>query len=125
VWRTIVEDRSTVERWGDATFVLDDGVEVSERFAVGFDVAGKAVKAAEAFEFLGVSELGSIEGAAEDGQGFVVGFEGDREGVAVFASVGEGETGGIGEATGRAVDDFGDEGEGLEGARPQAFHKEK
>ena len=120
-WPGVVEDGAAFEGWGDAALVADGGGEVGEGFEVGFDVAGEAVEAAEAFEFFGVSDFGGVEGAAEDGERFVVGFEWDGEGVSVFAAVGEGEAGGVSEAAGRAVDDFSDEGEGLKSAGAEAF----
>jgi hypothetical protein len=45
--------------------------------------------------------------------------------VAVLAAMGEREARGIGEAGGRAVHDFGDQGQGLEGARAQVFQQEE
>ena len=104
-------------------FVVEGGSEVGEGFHVAFDVAGEFVEAAKAFKFFGMSEFGGVEGAAEDGERFVVGLEGDRERVSVFAAVGEGETGGIGEAAGCPVDDFGHERQRLESSWAQAFYQ--
>jgi len=97
--------------------------EVGHGVKVGFDVAGEFVEAAEAFEFFGVAHFGGVEGATENAEGFVVGFEGDGEGVAVFTAVGEGEAGGVGEAAGCAVDHFGDKGERLQCAGAETFYQ--
>lgn len=56
------------------------------------------IEATEAFELFSVAESGGVEGVAKDAEGLVVGLERDGEGVAAFSAMGEGETGGIGEA---------------------------
>ena len=101
--------------------MIDGGGEVGEGVEVLFDVAGEFVEAAEAVELLGVAEFGGVKGAPEDREGFVVGLEENGEGVSVFAAMSEGETGGIGEAAGCAVNDFGHERQRLKGARAQTF----
>jgi len=106
-------------------FVLDDGVEVGERLTALLDLAGEAIQAAEAFDFFGVAEARGFEGAAEDAERFIVGGERNGKGVAVFPAMREGEASRIGEAAGRAVDDFRDERQRLEGARAESFDEEE
>ena len=105
--------------------VRDDGVEVGHRVAALLDFPGEAIETAEAFDFFRVAEAGGFERAAQDAEGFVISREGDGERAAVFAAVGEGEAGGIGEAAGRPVHDFGDESQRLEGARTESFDEEE
>ena len=119
--RLVVEDGAAAQVRGDFAFVLNGGGEIGDGVEIGFDVAGEFVEAAEAFEFFGVAEFGGVEGAPKDGEGFVICLQRDREGMAVFAAVSEGEAGGIGEAAGRAVDNFSDKCEGLECARAETF----
>lgn len=106
-------------------FVREDGVEVGDGPAMVLDVAGEAIETTEAFDFFRVVEASGFERAAQDAEGFVVGGEGDGEGMSVFAAVGEGEARRIGEAAGRAVDYFRDERERLQGARAQAFDEQE
>ena len=73
----------------------DDGVEVGLGGVAVFDGADEFVEAGEGIELIGIAEFSGIEGAAEDVDGFVVGLEGDGEGVAIFAAEGEGEAGGV------------------------------
>lgn len=119
----VIEDGTAAEGLRDVALVVDGGGEISEGFAISFDVASEAVKAAEALEFFCVADLRGIERAAEHTERFIVCFEGNGEGVAVFAAVSEGEAGGVGKATRRAVDDFRDKGERLKGARAKTFHQ--
>ena len=72
-----------------------------------------------------MSNFRGVEGPAKERQRFVVSLERDWEWVAVLAAVGEGEAGWILEATRCAVDDFGDQGKRLQGARTQSFHQKQ
>lgn len=99
--------------------------EVGERLTVLFDGAGEAIKAAEAFDLLGMAKARGVKRAAKDGKRFVVGLERHREWVAVLAAVREGETRGVGEAAGCAVHDFRNERERLQRARTEAFDEQQ
>ncbi len=106
-------------------FAGDCSVEIGDGILCIFHDARQAVEAFEAIELFAVAEAGGIQSVAEDGERFVVGLERNREGVAVFSSVGKRESRGIGEAGGSAVDDFGDERQGLQSARAETFNEKE
>ncbi len=72
-----------------------------------------------------LAEACLFHGALQNVDGLVVDAQRDGEGVAVFAAVGEGEAGGIGETAGGAVDDLRHQGEGEQGAGTDARHQQK
>ena len=65
-------------------------------------------------QFLLAAELGLGDRRFKDVDGAVIHFQGHREGMAVLAAMGEGETRGIGEAAGRAMNELGNKSQGAE-----------
>ena len=125
VARPGLRDAAAVQRWRDGLLVGNDGVEVGYGLAMLLDFAGEAIETAEAFDLFCVAEAGGVKRAPQDSEGFVVGGKRDGERMSVFAAVSEGEASGIGEAAGRAVHDFGDESERLQGTWAQTFDEEE
>ena len=123
--RRIVEDCAAADERRYGVFAGECGVEIGDWIPGVFDDAREAVKAFEAVEFLCVADASGVECAAEDVEGFVVGLQRNRKRMAVFTAVGERETRGIGEASGCAVNDFGDERERLQSARSKPFDEQE
>jgi hypothetical protein len=70
-------------------FVVEGGIEIGGGLVSPLDLADEPIEASESIELFGVAKFGGIEGAAQDCQRLVVGFERNRERVAVLAAQSE------------------------------------
>jgi hypothetical protein len=117
----VVKHCSSAKERRDCIFVTNEGIEVHARFALCFNHADKAIETSETVQLVCMTQFCSIEGLAKKSQRLVVGFQRHWMRVAILTAMGECETGGIAEATGSAVNDFGNERERLQCAWPKLF----
>ena len=103
----------------------DCAVEIGRRLVFSLDSLDHAVESAEAVDFIRVADFGAVKRVAQDAERFVVGLEGHRERVAVFAAEREGEARRIAESRRRAMDHFGHKRQRLERSRPEIFGKQE
>jgi hypothetical protein len=81
----VIEYGSTTQLPGNGMFVSEHRFEIRLRTAVLLDGAGEAVEAGEALELVGIAHAGAIERSPQDRDGFIVGLERHREGMAILA----------------------------------------
>jgi len=102
-----------------ARHVVRDVILERRRRRYRFHAPRFVVEPADRRHALVVAEPGRVDGAAHDRDRLIVHAQRHGEGMAVLAAVREREARRIGEAARRAVHDFGDGGERLDGARAE------
>jgi hypothetical protein len=87
--RLVFKNRAAIEGSRDGVLVIDGGVEIRKWLALFFHRSGETIKTEEAFQFLRVIEVRSMERSAEDSKGLVIRFERYREGMTILAAMRE------------------------------------
>ena len=81
----------------------------------------ETIESSKSIDFLGISNPGCFQRASQHVYGFVVGFEGNGEWVAVLAAEGKRKTCRIRKPRGRSMDYFGNQGQRLKSSRTKLF----
>jgi hypothetical protein len=91
----MVKNRAATEGGRDGVLVSDGGAEICRRLALFFHHTGEAIKTAEAFQLLCVTELCSIERPAQNSDGLVIRFQRYGKWMAILAAMREGKSRGV------------------------------
>ena len=91
----MVKNCAATEGGRDGALVSDGGTEIRQRLALFFHRTGEAIKTAEAFQFLRVTEPCSIKRPAENGDGLVIRFQRYGKRMAILAAMREGKSRGV------------------------------
>jgi hypothetical protein len=87
--RLVFKNRAAIEGSRDGMLMSDGGAEIRKRLSLFFHGSGETIKTAEAFQFLCVIEVHSMERSAEDSNGFVIRFERHRKWMTILAAMRE------------------------------------
>src|SRR6267142_2329867 len=106
-------------------FVREGCFEVSFGLITLFNGANESMEPLESANFVGIANPGGVERGSKNSNGFVVCLERNGKWVAVLAAQSKTESRRIGKTRRCAVNDFGNQRQGLQSSRSKLFKQQK